>query len=265
MSILKRTLVIIVVLAISLTAVSASFAQGPDGNGRPQRAPGERTPAQLIGLAVIHETAVATETDARDVIQARLEGQSINDYLAEHGVDASVVTTNVLTMVQERLNQAVENERLTQAELDEIMATIETELADAMASTDPIEFEGRPDRDGQNHPIANDIVEMASEATGLEPRAILADLMAGQTLSEILEANGVDVATFSAELTTYLTDKITQAVADEKIPAERAAELISNLPDHIDTLLNHEFEGQRDGRRGRGLGDNDSASTGVLE
>lgn len=248
---LKRIVIIVVVLAISLTAVSATFAQDPDGNG-PRGRFGDRSPAELIGLLAIHETAVATETEARDVIQARVDGQSINAYLAEHSVDANIVRANVLVTIEERLAQAVENERLTQADVDEIMLNIDTELATAMASTAPLDLQGPANRNGRNHPVANDIIEMVSEAIGSEPRAILADLMAGQTLSQLLEANGVDVASFTAELTTYLTDQINRAVADEKISAERGAEAISNLPAHIDTLLNHEFEGRRNSPR---LGD----------
>ncbi len=259
---IKRFAIVGTVLFILLMSVGVMYAQGPDGEDGPAgRGPGGKGgPRGNHGL--VEEIAAQTDTAVEDVIAARSEGQSFNDYLAEFDVDPADVISAVVAESEERLVQAVADGDLTQEEADERLADLETRLTEAMASTEPFEARGdgeRPDGEGRpnqgqrgNRGFNN--IDVISEALGLQPEDVLSAWQDGSTLAEIIEENGGDVEAIKAEIVADSTEKINQAVADEKLTQEEADAKIAELDAHVDELLSGDFEARPAGERPDGEG-----------
>lgn len=108
---------------------------------------------------------------------------------------------------------------------------------------------------GDRRGVLRDLVELVGDATGLEPREILAKLREGMTLADVISTNGGDVAAVSAEIQTLLTERIETAVADGRLTGERADALLSNLESFIERAMNGELREERGltGRFERGV------------
>lgn len=275
---IKRFAIVGAVLFILLMSVGVMYAQGPGEDGPAGRGPGGKGgPRDTHGL--VEEIATQTDTTVEDVIAARSEGQSFNDYLAEFDVDPADVISAVVAESEERLAEAVADERLTQEEAEERLAELETRLTEAMASTEP--FEARPDGErpdgkgrsnqGQRGNRGFNNIDVISEALGLQPEDVLGAWQDGSTLAEIITENGGDVEAIKAEIVVATTEKINQAVADEKLTQEEADEKIAELDAHVDEFLSSEFQVRPEGDGPRGprdrddFGQDDGANEGVLE
>lgn len=281
MNLLKRLSIIFVVFVVSLASVGIIYAQGPDDAPGPKD--GNRV-GPMLATAIVKATAQATDTLPLDVIQARADGQSINDYITANGGDPAAVQETVLTQAELRIERAVENDRLTQDEADALLADLETQVGEIMASTEPLELdrpfrdgrpgregrEGRPSHEGRPHRHFDfGLMDIISEATGLQPAEIVAELRSSETtLAELIVANGGDVEEVENRIIGVLVAQINDAVAEGKITQEMAETALENAETRVNDLLNREFEGRRppEGRRGPGFGGGDDSETeGVLE
>lgn len=106
-------------------------------------------------------------------------------------------------------------------------------------------------------------LETAAGVIGVEVEALSDALRDGQTIGEVAEANGSSVAAVIEALVAEANAKLDQAVADEKLTAERAEEIRAETPDRIEAMVNGEFEGrQAFGHRGhRGMGPGSGADS----
>ncbi len=71
------------------------------------------------------------------------------------------------------------------------------------------------------------------EASGLDAEAFKTGFMDGQTINQILAANGVDSAAVQSELLSNLQTKLAQLVSDGKIDQAKADEVLANAPARI--------------------------------
>jgi hypothetical protein len=100
-------------------------------------------------------------------------------------------------------------------------------------------FFGRGDGVGRFE-VPREILDIVAEATGLEPAALRAQLMDGQTLAALITANDASVEEVSAQILQTLTDAINERVTNGRLTQERADALIAALPEQIDSILNAE-------------------------
>jgi hypothetical protein len=81
-----------------------------------------------------------------------------------------------------------------------------------------------------------------SEVTGMEQQDLMAQIGEGQTLTEILEANGADLEEVVAQAVAAETERINQAVAEGTLNQEEADELLTDLEARIRELLEQPFQ-----------------------
>jgi hypothetical protein len=82
------------------------------------------------------------------------------------------------------------------------------------------------------------IGDIVAQETGLDRADIVHQVMQGQTLADIIQANGGDVQSVITQSIQQLTDAINQAAADGTITQTRADNLIQNLPDVVTRAIN---------------------------
>lgn len=110
----------------------------------------------------------------------------------------------------------------------------------------------RPDRPGlgQRFPrltervqLLGDLLQIVADDLGVE-RADLVGQLRGQTLVDVIAANGGDVDQITVDVMAAVTERVNQAVADGNLAQARADQILSNLDELVQNGLNGEL---RDG------------------
>ena len=83
--------------------------------------------------------------------------------------------------------------------------------------------------------------ELLEDYTGLDPAAIREAHMNGQTLAELIEANGQSVDDFIAAALASAYERLDTAVENDRITETVAAEMKANLEERLTAMVNGEF------------------------
>ncbi len=174
-----------------------------------------------------------------DEVRAQLaDGATVGEILEASGNSVDAVIGTVITEATERLSALVTEGTITQAQMDERLANMETRLGELMTRT----FDGsnRPDRPNRdNSPRgARQLVQIVAEATGLEATDIVAQVRDGATLAEVIEANGGSVEAVSNTALSAVTERVNERLANGEIDEEQAAQFLERAATMIENALN---------------------------
>ncbi len=245
--------------ALAEVARPALLREGSDG---PECPGGPRGPGRTRGEHgdVVAEALGMTGDELR---QALADGQTVAELAEARGVALEDVADALVAAHSQRIQQAVEDGRLTQEEADERIAELEARILEGLESGElggpggpggPRTHDQRPrgprgERGG--------VVAEALGMTGDELRQALAD---GQTVAELAEARGVALEDVADALVAAHSQRIQQAVEDGRLTQEEADERIAELEAHIlEGLESGELSGpggpggMRGGPRGGGF------------
>ena len=114
---------------------------------------------------------------------------------------------------------------------------------------------GAGDRGGALGVGLRELGQIVSEQTGLSGLELMTEIRAGNTLAEIITANGGEVQVVVDTAITQLTERINQAVTNGRLTQERADEMLANLETTVTDVINGTFEmGQNGGGMGGAFG-----------
>jgi hypothetical protein len=102
--------------------------------------------------------------------------------------------------------------------------------------------------------------QAAAKAIGVDLSALRAAHQGGSSIAAFAESKGVDVAVVKDAIVKALSDKLDQAVTNQKVSAERAAKLKERLPELADRFVNRE-PGARPNGGSKGTGDESPPSS----
>jgi urease accessory protein UreF len=175
--------------------------------------------ARALGIDVEQVHGALAETIAA---LAESQGMTLEDL-----VDA------LIAPAIERIQQAVEDERLTQEQADEQIAQMEERLLEGLESGSWFSMEGArlPHRRGHLS------LEAVAEVLGLEVEDLQEALADGQTVAEVAEAQGVALEDVVDALMASVSERVQQAVEDGRITQEQADERIEQMEEHILQML----------------------------
>ncbi len=105
----------------------------------------------------------------------------------------------------------------------------------------------RPDQ--QPGRTVRPVIESVAEQIGLSEREVLQQLRDGETLAEIIAAQGGDVEVVATAVVVALTDQIQMAVSEGKITQQRADQLLANLSDMVRQAIDGQLASERLGGR----------------
>lgn len=236
----------------------------------PRPTPGDRLVTEvLLDGALLRQITASMDVPAQEVIDARQSGQSLASYVSENGGNVDQIVADTVVAVTERIEQAVENDRISQEVADELLANLESRLIEALNSTDPLPNignrpDGRGNNDGNNRPNLNFGFEDAiAESLGITPREFVQELRSGKTPNEIISENGGDPNAIIGILIANATERIETGVENGLISQDQADNLIENLETIVENFMNSTRE-DRPERGGRGF-NSDGADEGILE
>lgn len=243
---LLKSVSVALLVAVAATLVVNTALAAPEDQRGPR---GPHGP----GRGLVLEIAEATGQPVEDVLDQLEDGQTPAEILSDNGVDPDDFVADMLSDLEDRLDQAVDNDRIDQARADEILANAETRLTEAMNQTfdppDPGEGAGnRPHRGVLN------FMGRILDATGLTREEFVEAVQSGQTPAEILSDNGVDTDDFIADALADLQARLDEAVANGLMDQARADEILETASEKLPEVLNGTFEGRPSRGFGGGLG-----------
>jgi ElaB/YqjD/DUF883 family membrane-anchored ribosome-binding protein len=182
-----------VALAVGIGGISGGVAYAANGSGQAgttlavegQRE--GRRGAVVLVAGLVKVTAEVTGLTPRQVAAEVRAGKSLEQIAQANGKTAQDVITAARTKLNQRLDQAVANNRITQTRADELLAQFDQNAPQVMSST-TLAQQLRQGRRGQNAGAA--LVRTTADVTGLTPEQVRAELEAGKSLEQIAQANG---------------------------------------------------------------------------
>ncbi len=115
---------------------------------------------------------------------------------------------------------------------------------------------------GNHHRIFGLILANSAEVLDMEIDALKAELHEGNSLADVVTAQGGDVETFKADLLTAIEADLSAKVVDESITQETADRILAKITESIDRIV-EKAPGDGDGPRPGGprgpQGDSDGA------
>ncbi|MCP4540915.1 MAG: hypothetical protein GY832_27585 [Chloroflexi bacterium] len=230
----------VMVVALGITGIVAAQEPTPptDGGGRPQQAGedlGMRGPRGPGGQPL---KALAEALDLTvEEVQTAL-GESIVELAEAQGMSLDDLVDALTAPMLERIQQAVDDGRITQEQADERIAQIEEHMLKALESgslfgSGPGQGRGGPGGGRRGGPQP----EVLAEALGLTVEELHEALSDGQTVAELAEAQGVAMEDLVDALMAPMLERIQQAVDEGRITQEQADEQIIQMEEHILQML----------------------------
>lgn len=250
----KQTLISSVLAASLLVGTGATLAQrngnGPQTPGMEQGFQGPRGPRgdrqvrpglrgairgevfDFLSLAEEYTGLSLAELEA-----ARDNGQTLAEMIEANGQSVDDFVDAAVADLSERINTAVENGNMDADRAAAMLENIEERVTARVNGERPI-------RENVRLQLA-DLVDLIEEYTGLSAAEMREAQLSGQTLAEMIEANGQSVDAFIAAAVTDINARIDEAVAEGLIDAERGDELKATVEERVTDRVNGEFGGPR--------------------
>lgn len=181
---------------------------------------------------LIRVTADITGLSEVEVITALEDGQTIAEIADSHDVNPQEIVDAAIAEAESRLQEAVDNGRLTEEQMDEMLAHLAEELPGRLEqSWEPGSRMGAIfEQFGEGFWTAYDGV---AEVLGLEPEALFTELHGGRTIAEIAEERDVEMEEIRDALEAARIEArrqaIEQAVENGRLSQEQADWMIEGL------------------------------------
>ncbi len=199
-------------------------AHGPGGPGRGGR--GRRGGPRGLHSDVVAEALGMTVDELHEALK---DGQNIAELAEAKGVDLQDIADALVAAQAERLQQAVEDGRLTQEEADEKIAQMEANILERLESGE-LAGPGGPGMPGGPRDGHSDVVAEALGMTVDELREAMKD---GKTIADLAETNGVALQDVADALVAAHAERLQQAVEDGRLTQEEADERIAQMEANI--------------------------------
>ncbi|HVO43577.1 MAG TPA: hypothetical protein VMT34_13180, partial [Aggregatilineales bacterium] len=87
---------------------------------------------------LVKEVAAASKITARAVVKELHDGKTMMQILTEHSADSSMITADAIAMLSAQLNKLVAQKNLSQDEANNLIATLQSDLTDALNRVNPL-------------------------------------------------------------------------------------------------------------------------------
>jgi len=179
------------------------------GSGQARRQ-GERVLADAV--------SDATGLTGREILVQLREGTTLAELVDTSGGDIDAVMAAASATLNERIDQALANGRITAEQADNLRANIDSGLTELMNGDIWAREAGVL--------TTAAIVHHALEETGLTPLELRVQLHGGATLAQVLETNGVAVDGFIADIMARVDARLNVIAVDGRMTQARVDELM---------------------------------------
>jgi hypothetical protein len=204
------------------------FGFGPGGPG----APGMLKGFLQDGLSAAAKYLGLSASD----LQAKLaNGQSLADVAKAQKKDVAGLQDAIVAAEKADLDKAVTDKQLTQSQADDALNQLKARIGDLVNGQ--LRFGGRHGGLGGRAALGIGL-DAAAKYLGLTQAQLRQKLASGQSLADVAKAQKKDVSGLEAALTAAAKSRLDKAVADKKLTAAQADQLLSTLKAHVDDAVN---------------------------
>ena len=231
---IKRIIPLTLVIAI-LVSAGIVAAQDDSPDQRPPDGPRSGPIRDRVQGTLIEAIEAEIGLAPREILQQAItEDLNFAEVITANEGDVEAVIATVITQVEDRLAEAIANDRITPEQAEERLEQIESGITDLLNNRPP---EHRGDRRPGQRFNLDGALRDALEDAGITREEVRTARENGQTIPELLVENGVDLAQLEADLTAQLEDRLSQAVEDGKMSPERAEDLLARFTERLSEFL----------------------------
>ena len=198
---------------------------------REHRDPGDPRlgPQQIVGMV-----AQAIGMEPQELVAQLREGQSLAEIIAAQGFTVEEVVRTLSAQIQVKLDEAVAEGKITPEQAEQVLARFQEQarkLIEGTGTPRPHPAPGHPRISPQQ------IVGGVAQAIGMEPQELVAQLREGQSLAEIIVAQGFTVEEVIGTLSAQLQVRLDAAVAEGKITPEQAEQAAAKFQESVRNVI----------------------------
>ena len=189
----------------------------------------------VLALGVSGAGAAVAATKLRSPEQ---ESRAVlNDVAGQLGVTPERLSNAFKTAMKNRIDQAVKDGHLTQAEATRMKAAIDRESVPMLGPG----FRKERHFGGRHHGL-----DAAAKYLGMTEAALRAQLQNGKTLAQVAKGRNKSVDGLVTALVAEKKARIEQAVKDGHLTRAQADELVARMKEHVTAMVNGRFERRRE-------------------
>jgi hypothetical protein len=182
----------------------------------------------VAALAVAGGGAAVAATQ----LSPKEESQAVvNDAAKQLGIEPSRLTAALKQALKNRVDAAVKDGRLTEAQGNELKARIE-------AGDLPLFLGGPMHHGGGPHFGFHRGLDAAASYLGLTEDQLRTQLESGKTLAQVAQAQGKTVDGLVAAMVADAKKHLDEAVAAGRLTAEQRTQLLADIEEHTRALVN---------------------------
>jgi polyhydroxyalkanoate synthesis regulator phasin len=166
----------------------------------------------------------------------------LNDVAGQLGVTPERLSNAFKTALKNRIDQAVEDGHLTQAEANRMKAAIDRESLPMLGRAFGFRH-GGPGLFRRGHRGMG--LEAAAKYLGITEAALRTQLESGKTLAQVAKDRDKSVDGLVTALVAERKARIEQAVKDGHLTQAQADELVAGIKEHVTAMVNGRFERRR--------------------
>ena len=164
----------------------------------------------------------------------------LNDVAGQLGVTPERLSNAFKTALKNRIDQAVKDGHLTQAEANRMKAAIDRESVPMLGPGFGFRH-GGPRFHREHHGL-----EAAAKYLGMTEAALRTQLQNGKTLAQVAKDRNKSVDGLVTALVAEKKARIEQAVKDGHLTQAQADELVARMKEHVTAMVNGRFERRRE-------------------
>lgn len=212
-------------LAVTAGAVTASTGTSPDI--RPNHKGGGEAIAQIFGM------------DSQSLGQELKSGNTLAQIAADQGMDTKALKQELESTLNERLDKAVAEGKLTADKEVQIKA----QGVDKFDAKINQPWTGQKGKRGFNDDMGQHSFnkgmnnQTLQSVLGLDVDQLKEQLKGGKSLEQIAADKGISKDDLTAKFQAAMEANIDQAIKDQKMTADQATQMKAKLPERIDRMI----------------------------
>lgn len=184
-------------------------------------------------LSTIAAALNITEAELQSALQS---GQTVADLATEKGIALQTIVDALITEQKSRLQQAVADGRLTQAQADAKLATLQSQLPTQLSTVFTAGMRPGGRRMPGDFGPAGSLATIAT-ALGITEGELTTALQSGKSVADVATEKGVDLNTVIAAIIAEQTTALQQAVTDGRLTQAQADQQLTTLKANLLHLL----------------------------
>ena len=169
-----------------------------------------------------------------DIATGIRNGSTLGEIAESNDITTEDLISTITSIMTEKLNEAVAEGKITADEVLTKASNIQ-ERAEQMVNKP---LDQKPNKNHDYRGKGRHLIGVVIESLGLEKADIATGIRNGSTLGEIAESNDITTEDLISTITSIMTEKLNEAVAEGKITADEALTKASNIQERAEQMVN---------------------------